>query len=478
MESKGDTVTTTTQEFIKKLRAFSIPLTGVPNFVEAEYLMKESADALEAAQAEIKVQTRAADHWMAEANKSHNLTVTQQAEIERLNGYVQKANMDVTAACVERDKALARLAITEEANSMLLARNKWLEHTLEAAGASPACVSNLVQSDEQTTLPATDDTQGASPVEPVPAIKPDTSVLQAAQWPPVGDTQPSQAQPEPSDLRGIDAGPVAEWVDLVKRGYVSRDECLIAVKDIPLWIAKNSEQAQPEPVNQVLLKALSAMLTHSGMDEDEWSKPTFDQARAAIMLATTKTQECGMCGYVGTKTDAVGQCPRCHWDELQAQPSQAGELSADDVRAAGGIVHSDGNIFFTNIGKLNAAINAKVAEAKLAQPSQADAQDAARYRWLRSTTNWASNSSNERIDVRNSPELWDAAIDAAINAKQPSQALELSQQEAEALAHRRASKYAHRSDSSYVAYTFLPHTLMDFVRAIIAAINAKGQPNG
>lgn len=53
------------------------------------------------------------------------------------------------------------------------------------------------------------------------------------------------AQQEPSDLRGIDACPVAEWVDLVKRGYVSRDECLIAVKDIPLWIAKNSEQAQP-----------------------------------------------------------------------------------------------------------------------------------------------------------------------------------------------------------------------------------------
>ena len=53
-----------------------------------------------------------------------------------------------------------------------------------------------------------------------------------------------------------------------------------------------------------------------------------------------------------------------------------------------------------------------------AKPSQADAQDAARYRWLRSTTNWASNSSNERIDVRNCPELWDAAIDAAINAKE------------------------------------------------------------
>ena len=57
---------------------------------------------------------------------------------------------------------------------------------------------------------------------------------------------------------------------------------------------------------------------------------------------------------------------------------------------------------------------------------------------------------------------------------QPSQARELSQKEAEELAHRRASKYVHRSDPSYVAYTFLPHTLKDFVRDIIAAINAKG----
>ena len=48
--------------------------------------------------------------------------------------------------------------------------------------------------------------------------------------------------------------------------------------------------------------------------------------------------------------------------------------------------------------------------------------DAARYRWLRDTTNWASNSSGERIDVRNSPELWDAAIDEAIAALLPDNA--------------------------------------------------------
>jgi hypothetical protein len=41
-------------------------------------------------------------------------------------------------------------------------------------------------------------------------------------------------------------------------------------------------------INAQLLKALNAMLTHMGMDEDEWSKPTFDQARAAIAAAKEK----------------------------------------------------------------------------------------------------------------------------------------------------------------------------------------------
>lgn len=45
-------------------------------------------------------------------------------------------------------------------------------------------------------------------------------------------------------------------------------------------------------------------------------------------------------------------------------------------------------------------------------------KDAERYRWLRATTNWAS-SKGERIDVRNNPELWDSAIDAAMLAAAP-----------------------------------------------------------
>ena len=67
-----------------------------------DLLMKEAADALETAQAENA-------QW----------------------------RVDFKEMVIERNAALARLAITEEANSMLLARNKWLEHTLEVAGASP-----------------------------------------------------------------------------------------------------------------------------------------------------------------------------------------------------------------------------------------------------------------------------------------------------------------------------------------------------
>ena len=41
----------------------------------------------------------------------------------------------------------------------------------------------------------------------------------------------------------------------------------------------------PAEVVRELVGALKAMMTHAGMDEDEWTKPTFDQARAAMKAA-------------------------------------------------------------------------------------------------------------------------------------------------------------------------------------------------
>lgn len=106
-----------------------------------------------------------------------------------------------------------------------------------------------------------------------------------------------------------------------------------------------------------------------------------------------------------------------------AQPSQAGELTPQEIYD---IAHRKASRYTCTapvIGVMYGFSESHLLDfveainAKAVQLSQEDAQDAARYRWLRSTTNWASNSNNERIDVRNSPELWDSAIDAAITAK-------------------------------------------------------------
>lgn len=34
-------------------------------------------------------------------------------------------------------------------------------------------------------------------------------------------------------------------------------------------------------------------------------------------IETGTRRKCAMCGYVGTLTDHIGQCPRCQWDELR-----------------------------------------------------------------------------------------------------------------------------------------------------------------
>lgn len=65
--------------------------------------------------------------------------------LETLQAEVKHLNLHLKATQSGRDAALARLAITEEANSMLLARNKWLEHTLAVAGASPVEPSESVE---------------------------------------------------------------------------------------------------------------------------------------------------------------------------------------------------------------------------------------------------------------------------------------------------------------------------------------------
>lgn len=44
--------------------------------------------------------------------------------------------------------------------------------------------------------------------------------------------------------------------------------------------------------------------------------------------------------------------------ERRAAPAPGGEVTIESIRAAGGIVHGDGNIFFTNIAQLRASLPA------------------------------------------------------------------------------------------------------------------------
>lgn len=62
-----------------------------------------------------------------------------------------------------------------------------------------------------------------------------------------------------------------------------KTEDLESVPDFALMGSATIEKVEQQ--RDELLEALKAMLTHMGMDEDEWNKPTFDQARAAIAKA-------------------------------------------------------------------------------------------------------------------------------------------------------------------------------------------------
>lgn len=54
----------------------------------------------------------------------------------------------------------------------------------------------------------------------------------------------------------------------------------------------------------------------------------------------------------------------------------------------------------------------------------------------------------------------------------------LTDDEYTAMAHRIASRYSHRSDPQFIAYTFLPNTLEQFVRAIEQAVRRKAGLDG
>jgi hypothetical protein len=57
-----------------------------------------------------------------------------------------------------------------------------------------------------------------------------------------------------------------------------------------LMLHSADELRRLHEVNAELLSALNTMLTEMGMDENEWNKPTYNQARDAIKKSTGEQQ--------------------------------------------------------------------------------------------------------------------------------------------------------------------------------------------
>ena len=70
---------------------------------------------------------------------------------------------------------------------------------------------------------------------------------------------------------------------------------------------------QQRAAMQMALEALNAMLTHMGMDEDDWNKPTFDQARKAItaLREALEVSSGGMESSSGGMAQPQGEDTQC-----------------------------------------------------------------------------------------------------------------------------------------------------------------------
>lgn len=93
--------------------------------------------------------------------------------------------------------------------------------------------------------------------------------------------------PHNEQYKVIPAEPVA-WMVYTQDGksvYVTDNPSDIAgdQKALPLYTDQPADElTRLRAENDALRSALNGMLTYYGMDEDEWSKPTHDAARAAL----------------------------------------------------------------------------------------------------------------------------------------------------------------------------------------------------
>jgi hypothetical protein len=124
-----------------------------------------------------------------------------------------------------------------------------------------------------------------------------------------------------------------------------------------------------------LIKAIEAKSAEPG------NGPAFSlelkQVRAA--LAASSMRICAMCGYVGAETDHIGQCPRCHWDELLEPHLAAGEAIGE---LRGVLCNPEGKccISGTKADRIHVDVSLAALDASLALMRDAQARMTERHR--------------------------------------------------------------------------------------------------
>ncbi len=189
--------------------------------------------------------------------------------------------------------------------------------------------------------------------------------------------------PQPSSAPQTDSQPaVQQWNDLIgKETHADADGLLVWRDEVDFAIPTPPAEQQAAP------KAAPGV-GNSG----------FDHQTAADFLSGKTVSDEAVRNFVAAS--------RWAHDERAA-------LSATLLAMHGVLTSREAEIALLKKALLEAETAPQPAPAPL---SDDVVKDAARYRWLRATTNYVT-SNGERIDVRNMPETWDVAIDTALAAQ-------------------------------------------------------------
>lgn len=118
------------------------------------------------------------------------------------------------------------------------------------------------------------------------------------------------------DVRPLNFPPNESVMGWWTTGYTENGQTLCAMVRAASWEEAHSVVLLdwPEAGAWRFCKHSSSPVLSDRFPLEDWMRERY----AAMHIHDAGlVSRCSMCGYVGTLTDHIGQCPKCHWDELQ-----------------------------------------------------------------------------------------------------------------------------------------------------------------